>query len=358
MRRPAAGVNRAHGGTAPPGALDFSAPANPLGPPPGLREAVSECAALGSYLRYPSPSDYLNLLGAVSEFLDVDEDHVVLSNGSAELLSLIPLSLRARSLIVVEPNFGDHELLAKATSLELVRVVMRPSDSAFYLDEDSIIRAARAARGPAVLVLSRPNNPTGLAADEKAIDRIASSLPRRAWMVVDEAFMDLCPSCRSLGDRDDIIVLRSFTKSLASPGLRLGAMVTANRRALEAVAGSLQAWPIDSITACSLSKVLALKSTTLHVERGKELVRQELPRVTSALRSMGLRAFDSSAPYVLVRHALPNPQFQRSLLAHGFYVRDASTFYSLDSHYSRISIRSPSENDAILKAIEVVMGWA
>lgn len=357
MRRPAAGASRGHGGAAPPGALDFSAPANPLGPPPGLRAAVNECAALGSYLRYPSPSDYMNLLRAASEFLNVDEDHIVLSNGSAELLSLIPLPLRARSLVVVEPNFGDHELLARAASLELVRVTMRPLGNAFAFDEDMVIKAARATRRPAVLVISRPNNPTGLAADEKSIDRIASSLPNNVWMVVDEAFVDLCPGCRSLGDREDIVVLRSFTKSLSSPGLRLGAMVTANRRALEVVAGSMQAWPIDSITACSLSKVLALKSTALHVERGRELVRQELPRVTSALRSMGLVAFDSSAPYVLLRHQPPNPHFQRSLLGQGFYIRDASTFYSLDGHYSRISIRAPAENNALIKAIGVVLGW-
>jgi len=347
---PGACAWRRHGGNSPPGAIDFSAPANPLGPPPGLAELIMSCASSRVYLSYPSPGLQSRLASAASEYLNVDEDHIVLSNGSAELLSLIPLALKARSLVVVEPNFGDHELLARSVGVDLLRVLMPAVDDSFQVTTDDIIRVARAARSPAVLIMSRPNNPTGYLADERLIDDISSRLPRDVTLVVDEAFIGLSSLGTSLGDREDLITLRSFTKDLAAPGLRLGAMVTSNRAALRAVSGSMQAWPVDSITACSLSSLLSDRSVRDHVRRGKDLVARELPRVSEGLRSAGFKTFRSAAPFVLVKHRRPNPDLKDALLEHGIYIRDASSFYSLDRHYSRISIRSPRDNDVLLSA--------
>ena len=349
------GSARQHGGSPPPGAVDFSAPANPLGPPPSLREAVRSCAEGEVYLRYPTAM-YSRLLDAVSSYLSVDADQLLLLNGTAEALSLAPLALGARNLVVVEPNFGDHRLLAEATGINYVPFPMTRGEEGFHADFDELARLVRGLEGRTLVVMSRPNNPTGYAAPLRSVEDLASALPNGAYLVVDEAFIELS-GAEPTRPAEGVLILRSLTKSLASPGLRLGAVVSADARALEAVASAAQAWPIDSITACAYARVLEDPSTRDHVRRGRELTLQLLPWFAGELARAGLRVYRGSAPFVLVQHPqVPNPGFQRSLAERGFYVRDASSFAFLDSTFSRISLLARELDEALVRAVREVLG--
>ncbi len=351
------GAPRQHGGSPPPGAIDFSAPSNPLGPPRRLRELVSECAASRVYESYPSTKLYSELRSSISEFTELSEDSLVIANGSAELLSALPLALRARRLIVVEPNFGDHLILSQSLGLPLTRLPMKPEGPAFKLDLEELARAALRSERPAVILMSRPNNPTGAMVSQGQVDELLSRLPKDVYLVVDEAFIDLSPGGRSLGEREDLILLRSLTKDFSTPGLRLGVAATLNRRALIAISGYMQAWPVDSITACAMSRYLSEREAKSYILEGREVVARELPRMTQELRRLGLLAFESKAPFILIRHEKPNPEFASALLKRGVYIRDASSFYSLGPNYSRVSVRQRGQNDLLLRAVgEVMLG--
>ncbi len=350
-------LGRTHGGSPPPGALDFSAPANPLGMPERVDELVVECAKEGVYGSYPTRL-YRDLYESLSEYLEVSPEALLPLNGASEALTLLPLSLRARSLIVVEPNFGDHELLASGVGIELRRPLLVQGDRSFSIDVDAIVTEARLAARPAVLILSRPNNPTGHLAPSHVIDEISGRLPSGVTLAVDEAFIELS-SGSPTPPREDLIVVRSLTKAFSTPGLRLGVIVTSNLRLLRSLASSTQPWPVDSLTACVFSRLLGDSLAREHVRRGAQVVQEEAPRLVSELRSAGLRAFDTDAPFILVRHErMPNPSFSRALQSRGVYTRDCSSFYGLGPAYSRLSIRRPGENQLLVRAVrEVASTW-
>jgi histidinol-phosphate aminotransferase/threonine-phosphate decarboxylase len=287
-------------------------------------------------------------------FHSVDPEEIVVSNGAAEALMLLPLLLRARRLVVVEPGFGDHAVQAPATGLELARVVMyRDGSGGFTLDTDSIVKAASER---AAVIVSRPNNPTGCLAPRDIFVDIARRLAvKGSWLIVDEAFIDLSPEAQRLEPSEGLIVVRSLTKTFATPGLRLG-YVHAEKKLARRLDAARQPWPVGGLTACIYAKLLTDERSRDYVQRGRSIVEEESHRVRRAIERIGLRAYPTRAPFILVEHPqLPHPLMQEKLMGHGVYVRDASSFYGLGPGYSRISIRTPGENDVLLRSLENVL---
>ena len=225
------------------------------------------------------------------------------------------------------------------------------------VDVDEVIREVRRARRPALVLMSRPNNPTGHVVPFGQLVQILDRLPESCWLVVDEAFVDLCIDCKPVDADSNVIVIRSFTKALATPGMRLG-YVLAHVQAAEALDALRQPWPVDALTACVFERLLSAYKDDLinYLRRSRQLVASELPRLAGGLRAVGLRVFESRAPYLLVRHhECPHPTFQQLLLKRGIYVRDASSFYGLDKTFSRVAVRAPRENDVLVRSVAEVL---
>ncbi|KSW12062.1 hypothetical protein CF15_04595 [Pyrodictium occultum] len=345
---PAASL-RIHGGSPPPCCHDFSAPANPLGPPAWLGELLEECMARRVHLRYPSPG-LEELREAIAWFHRADPRMIVVVNGAAEALAVLPLLLHAERLVVVEPGFGDHGVQAPAMGLGLARVVMERGGEGFTIDEARVLEAAEEG---SVVVLSRPSNPTGYLAPADLLADLARRLAERgSWLVVDEAFIDLSPGAEPLEPGPGLVVVRSLTKTFASPGLRLG-YIYAEEWLARKLDGARQPWPVGGLEACVYPRLLHDPRSRDYVARGRELAALESRRLARRLAEMGLRVYPSRAPFLLLGHPwLPHPAMQEALTAQGVYVRDASSFHGLGPGYSRVSIRTPGENDVLLRAFE------
>mgnify|MGYP001772674647 CR=1 FL=1 len=347
-------ASRVHGGSAPTGLLDFSSPSNPLGQPSELIELIEECVRERAYASYPTRM-YRELYESLSSYLGVSPQSILPLNGASEALQLTPLALKAKSIVVVEPNFGDHELLARGVGIKLQRFLLKEEGKRFTLDVDALISDIIKASKPSVLILSRPNNPTGRLASLNEIDDISSRIPPHVAFIVDEAFIDLSKAA-PLPEREDLVVIRSLTKAFSTPGLRLGAVITSNRNILGRLEAAAQPWPVDSITACAFSRFLKTASAREHVRLGAQLAASELARLTAELRSTGITVYDSSAPFVLVRHDVrPNPGFVRELQRRGIYARDCSSFFGLGPSYTRLSVKLPEENSVLLNVIKEVV---
>jgi threonine-phosphate decarboxylase len=350
---------RRHGGDAPGGLKDFSAPMNPLGPPAWLLEEAGR--ALSRITRYPSPS-YERLREAISLLHPhVDPGLVIPLNGAAEGFQLALTAIAIRGIVAIEPTFGDHRLAASILGLSYRPILLRVNGEGWRFEpEDACMLPPDTLRG-ALVMLSNPNNPTGSHTPPGALEALAGCLwERGAWLIVDEAFLRLSQRPGwSLAGRapPNTLVLGSLTKDLAVPGLRLGYMIAHDRRVAEALDSVRQAWNVNSIAvAIGESLLYNVKNFNDHLEKARALIASEAPGILERLKAMGLEAWWGGPPYILVRHpSKPHPRFNMELHARGFHVRDASSFQGLDSTYSRISIRLPGENRALLEAIHEIL---
>lgn len=276
-----------HGGGGGEGLLDLSASIAPLGPSPAAVAAAREAPID----RYPSRRAG-RLVDAVAAELGVPRERVVAGPGAADLLLRVALAhLRpGDTALVVAPCFGEYARAALACGARVVAWDAAESDG-FAL---SVAAAADAARrcGAAVGFLARPANPTGVAVPREAVLELVAATPTTTW-VVDEAFLDFCDDRRSVAG-GEAVVLRSLTKDLALPGLRVAALDAPSRVA----AALLALTPPWCVSTAAIAAGCAGLADTAHREATRRASTAGRAALHRALQELGLRTTDAAADYV------------------------------------------------------------
>lgn len=325
--------------------LDFSVNSNPYGPPPGVHEALA-CVPLE---RYPD-RECLALREKLAERHGVKPEHIVVGNGTAELLLLIALAfLRPGERVVVpEATFGEYERTAKIAGAD-VRILrwMTTGSRTFFDAEAQLIEATATFDRTSLVFLCNPNNPDGAywPVDwlvKHWIDRHPSIL-----FVVDEAYANFLPEPESCTAHmpPNLIVVRSMTKDYALAGLRLGYAV-GPPRLIEAIGRFRPTWNVNALAQAAglavLDQELWLRTTVAQLHHDKQML-------VSRLRSLGLRPLPSSVHYFLVEVG-DGANFRAELLQHKIMLRDCASFGL--PNYVRIATRRPHDNAQLLAALE------
>ncbi|GAB6148605.1 pyridoxal phosphate-dependent aminotransferase [Stetteria hydrogenophila] len=353
---------RSHGGRPPRGVLDFSTPLNPLGPPPRVAEAIRRLAVEAS-LSYPD-YEYRRLREAIAGYYGLDPGRVVPLNGAAEALQLAVAAFKPAALVSVEPTFGDHGYTATGLGLPWVTLPLRLEGRGYRLDPALVCSLPRSLRRGSILLLSNPNNPTGSLAPARAVLEVAECMGEGV-VLLDEAFIELAPGgqgCSLLGRAPgNVVVVRSLTKTLATPGLRAGFAYAEDERLARLLEAARQPWNVNTLAATVVEDALTAgaREVRAHVERARELVAVEAERLRRGLEALGLEAYESRAPFILVHHPrLRHPELQAELNRLGVHVRDASSFTYLTPRHSRVSVRTSSENRRLIEAFKAILEGA
>lgn len=340
-----------HGGE---GVLDFSVNLNPLGPPPGFLEKANRC--LESLRRYPDP-EYEELRKELASFYKADPEFLVPVNGASEGLFATVVALRARSIVTVSPTYGeeDFRLLASVLGGRVAPHIMAEDRERFRVNPDSLLDTIRRMEPPVVIYMSNPNNPTGSRIPQAAIAEVAEEIAGRGVVLVDEAYEEISTGeHRVRNPHPGVIIARSLTKYLSLPGLRLGFLYTREAGLAEKIWRVLPPWNIGSLTDCAVRLLLRnRKPLSSFIRETARIVTTERNRLTMLLRRAGYRVYKSRANYLLLRHDWTTTvQLVEYALKRGIYLRRADNFWGLNSRYTRVSIRRPEENDALVRVLE------
>jgi histidinol-phosphate aminotransferase len=324
-----------HGGD--PGAgIDLSASLNPLGAHPAALAAARACS-LG---RYPEPQA-LALAEAAAERHRVKPAEVVPIPGAATGIWLCCLAFAGPGsrAVLLAPSFGEHERCLRISGAAPAMVRAWPPP-------DRVPPALEAALGTGMdlCLLANPSTPSGRALPAPLLRALCADHPA-TLCVVDEAFAAFAPPGTSLLDGPlpgNAVVIRSLTKELGLPGLRMGYMVAAVERA-QRLRGLLPAWPLS---APALAAAVAGLADPGHADRGAEVARLTLSALRTALERRDATPLPSDANYLVVR----DRGLSARLRARGIRVRDCASF-GLPDH-ARISAPSPQDLAAVLEAID------
>ncbi len=304
------------------------------GPPPWLRAALD--AALDTTDRYP---DDTMARQALARLHGRRPDEVVPVNGAVEALWLLGPALRPRLAAVVHPAFTEAEAALRAHGVPLVRVLRDPERD-FALDPAQVPDEAD------LVILGNPASPSGTLDRADTIRRLLR--PGRT-VVVDEAFMSLVPGePQSLAaDTDgDLIVVRSLTKILSIPGLRVGYALAPPAIARRLIAAR-PPWSAST---------LALAVLTVAARHPEELAARaqqadaERADLQQRLTDAGIRTWPANANFCLVA-VDDGPATVVRLRKAGIAVRPAHTFPGLDHRHLRLTARDPQANARLVRAL-------
>ena len=329
--------------------VDFSANINPLGPPAWLRQTLSR--NVENLAVYPD-IDCVELREACARAYGVPDDHVLPGNGESELIRLLPRALSATRVLVPSPAYVDYVDSARAAGIPHV---ILPCRSDFTVDHDAL--AAELAPGDLVF-LGHPSNPAGALLDAGRVLALAREHPA-SYFAIDEAFIDFVSDEPTfLPDLpENLIVLRSFTKFFAIPGLRLGCMV-AHPDITRRVRSQQPDWSVNGLA--QAVGVRALQDVD-YARRTREAVTSARKELVDALRGLdGLEVMAGVANYLLLRLAhgdMTAGVFSARLLQeHGIAVRVCDNYDGLGPEYLRVAVRAPHENARLVSALADVFG--
>lgn len=347
---------RHHGGRVVVGVVDYSSPSNPLGPPEIIEDIIVDYARSRGYSRYPD-YEYRELRDAIANYYKLDPELIVPLNGSAEALQLLLPVIKPRTLISIEPTFGDHRLQAYTLGVTHLTIPYTRRGWRFELNPAYYCELPRALREEALILLSNPNNPTGTLTPRAVIEELLECSGANTVIVVDEAFADFTEGEESLlgVTLENTVILRSFTKILGIQGLRAGFLYTSSRRLVARIDNLRQPWNVNSLSSRIVVELLRWSKLKSYIEEARRVVEIERSYLTSRLKDLGLTVYESQAPFILLEQPIPHPKFNEELLKRGFYVRDASTFTYLTLYHSRVSVRMRDDNVKLVRAVEEVL---
>jgi histidinol-phosphate/aromatic aminotransferase/cobyric acid decarboxylase-like protein len=322
--------------------LDLSASCNPYGPCPAVVDAV-RAAPLD---RYPDPTGR-PAREALAAWLDRDPDEIAVGNGAADLLWTLARTFDGPALIV-EPAFGELRAAVLARGGRVLEHRAREEDR-FQIDLAAIARTAHANRA-AVIYLCTPTTPTGATVPAAAVAALAADLPR-AHVICDQSFL-------SLGDRADdarvpmppnVVLVRSLTKDLGIPGVRIG-YLAATMSIVKDVEAGRPAW---TTSAAAIAAAIAAPAAQPFVEESRAKLIEDRRALERDLRALGLDPEPSSAPFVIARTGDAAALRQRLLVRHHILVRDCASF-GLPAHV-RIAARPAPERARLAAALAEVI---
>ncbi len=321
---------------------------SPYPPPAAWREAFLEELASVPFHRYPD-REATALRTTLGELHGVSAEHVFAANGSNEVLQALCLAYGGpgRTVAVFEPTYALHSHVARITGAEVAAGERRPD---FALDLDGV-RALLARSRPAITFLCSPNNPTGTVDSAEDTAAVVDAAP--GLVVVDEAYGQFSPRS-AVGDvasAHPLVVVRTFSKTWALAGLRLGYCVAPP----EVVADLRRvALPYHLDAAKQAAGRLALRFQAEMEARIGTLVR-ERERLVTALGGMAVDVWPSGANFVLLRpRDRDGTDVWQALVERSVLVRNCSTWPRL-AGCLRVTVGTPEEDDAFLAALGEVL---
>ena len=325
-------------------AIKLASNENPLGPSPKAMEAAKR--ALPESHRYPDGGTH-RLREELARIHEVAPDEVFVGLGSSEIIDLAARLTLApgKTGMTSAGSYAPFSIAIRASGAQLVCVPMR--DFAFDLQAIS----AGVTRETRVVYLANPNNPTGSAFSGADLEQFLGCVPGDVLVVLDEAYIhyadrsDMPHSVELFRRRDNLLILRTFSKVYGLAGLRIGYAI--GRAGLVAAMNKLRT-PFNA-AGVSQAAALAALDDAEHVKRSVETNAAQRSRLFEEFSRLGLRVTRSHANFIFIDVGSRASGLYDELLQEGVIVRPLGWMGFPDA--IRISVGTREENDKLLAAM-------
>ena len=340
--------------------VDFSANINPLGPSQRGLDALN--AQLRYISHYPDATND-DVLNAIADTYEMDKYQIIVGNGAAELLYAICRLPGYTGAFVPAPGFSEYKEALEASKLPVRDIFYRPREDdnglpyfeVPYLALETFAAELKGQDGRIIVFLGNPNNPDGTLLDKDHIRTVASMLKdANSLLVIDESFIDFVGndplqdnehSMRSLvNEFDNIIVVHSFTKFYAVPGLRIGAAF-GNETLITQLQQYIPSWSVNTLAQAYTKAAL---NDVDYIKRTKQELNEERAFMYNALDDIeGITVYPPSANFILFQvnqEGITANYINEELKKYNMIVRNCDSYVGLTNHWVRIAIKDHDTN--------------
>lgn len=354
--------------------IKLNANENPYPPHPSVAEALSK-AALGQTKQlglYPDPdsnelrkavADMLNKTGGVfctaqvsgenctpSEKdkipFEVTPEMIFCGNGSDEVLSFVFYTFfdSDRPLVLPEFTYSFYPVYCGYYNIPMKTV---PLKTDWTLDKEQML--SEAAKTDSATIFANPNAPTGISVPREEVRKMIQAAPKDKVFIVDEAYCDFGgESCIPLlAEFKNLVIVRTFSKSLSFAGMRLG-YVVANPELVNSifmVKNSFNHFPVDFLA--QTAGIASCKAAFYYAENAKRVVEQR-ESFTSFLQSKEFFVIPSKTNFVFAKkEGLSGEKIYQAVKKEGILIRHFNT--PGIENFVRITIGTKEQMDSLKK---------
>jgi len=296
--------------------------------------------------RYPDPQQR-SLKTELAKIKNVSTEHILLGNGSDEVLDLL---FRAfcepgkDNVITLPPTYGMYKVLANINNIEN-REVLLNSDFEPNVEEilDSVDQNTK------LIFLCSPNNPTGNSFLEKKIIHILENF--NGLVVIDEAYIDFSNKeswLNKLKEYPNLVITQTLSKAFGMAGIRLG-ICYASVEIIQILNKIKPPYNVNELT----------QLRALDRVHNKDVVDSEIADLLKqrAILSEALvevnfieNIYPSDANFILVKVDDANKRYGQ-LLEKGIVIRNRTT-QPLCENTLRFSVGTGEENKKLIEALK------
>jgi len=321
---------------------------NPLGPSPKALASIKK--SLRRIHLYPDSTTYY-LKQELSKRLKVSEKNLIIGNGSNEIIELIARTFLNPQLesVIANQAFIVYQMIVQAVGGQKVMVPLK------NYTHNLLGMAEKITKNTRLIFIANPNNPTGTIVGFEVFEQFLNLIPEDVIVVLDEAYHEYVTdknypnSIQYLSSRNNLIILRTFSKIYGLAGLRIGYGI-ANPEVIELLNKVRQPFNVNSVAQiaalASLSDENHVKRSLENNEEGKFFLYREFER-------LGLSYVPTSANFILLHCDQDCSILSRKLLKLGVIVRPMKGYDFPNS--VRVTIGLPKENKIFISALEKVL---
>lgn len=248
----------------------------------------------------------------IAEVNGVAPDQVVIASGGDQIIELIYDALvgDGGKVSAVTPTFSMYPRAAKQRQIEYIELPLNP---------DFTLNTVKNAQSYDLLLLCNPNNPTGNQFDREKLIKLVDET--KDFVLVDEAYNEYgeYSLAEETQGRENLLVLRTFSKAYGMAGLRLGYCITNSELAELLTTKCLMPYPVSSPILRAGSILLRNREQVDRMVDEAKVIREEL--ITELNQIDGVTAYPSATNFVLFNTEKTYNEVYEGLKERGILVR-------------------------------------
>jgi histidinol-phosphate aminotransferase len=321
---------------------------NPLGPSPKALAAIHAAAA--SVHLYPDGNAFY-FKRRLADKLNVETAHLILGNGSNEIIEFIGHALMApgTDVVVSQYCFAIYPIITKMAGANLITVPARGLGH----DLPAMLRAITPQTR--VLFVANPNNPTGTLASRADLIELVNEVPPHVRLVMDEAYIEFLNDPVNLiplitaDTKPNLLLMRTFSKIYGLAGTRVGYGI-GHPELIAALEKIRQPFNLNSLAQAA---ALAALDDDEHVRRTRATNFAGVHFLQTEFEKLGIEFVPTAGNFILLRVG-DGARVFNDLQKLGVITRPMAG-YQLPE-WLRVSVGTAAENERFLAGLKLVLG--
>ncbi len=322
--------------------LDFSSNNNPLGVPSFIESFIEKLPKVQLLKHFPDEKKIIDIL---SQIEGIDREILYPVPGASTGILILMMYIKPEKIYLQNLTYVDYIRIAKHLRINLKFYKSYIANGKIYPDLSFNVEG----KYRNVVVIVNPNNPTGTSVSINDILSIVEKC-RNGIVIVDTTFEDFIyprnRDSRKLLDFDNVVIIKSMSKIVGLPGLRVGYIAGKIISEIPRIS-----WPISTIAEFILDRILNFYNVYVRfLKRTAEYVKYEVNRVYANIYKY-FKVYKSDIHMLLIESDL---DIDKILIErYSIKVRRYCTL-SNDKHLFRISIRSREDNDLLIRSLKSI----